>query len=135
MSLFKYIDRTKAIHQLIESEKTGSSHEFANRIGISRSLLMEHLREMREDMKAPIDYSRKRETFYYKGKFKLSIIISAEIGSLKGGNNFLRSFFESSSAGLYSFSFGVQNLLFQNTAADTEKRTSRETKFLFYEDS
>ncbi|MFZ2907501.1 MAG: hypothetical protein WAZ98_14950 [Cyclobacteriaceae bacterium] len=109
MSLFKYIERTKAIHQLIEAEKTGSSHEFANRIGISRSLLMEHLREMREDLNAPIGYCRKRETFYYNRSFKFSVVISAEMGALKGGYNFLKDLLESSSAGLYSYRFAVQD--------------------------
>jgi hypothetical protein len=68
---------------------------------------MEHLREMREDLHAPIDYCRKRETFYYNRSFKFSVVISAEMETLKGGYNFLRSLSESSSAGLYSFRFAV----------------------------
>lgn len=112
MSLFKYIERTKAIHKLIESEKTGPSHEFANRLGISRSLLMEHLREMREDLNAPIGYCRKRETFYYIHSFKFRVVISAEMGALKGGYNFLKGLSQSSRAGLYSFRFAVQDFMY-----------------------
>lgn len=105
MSLFKYIERAKTIHKLIESEKTGTSHEFANRLGISRSLLMEHLHEMREDLNAPIEYCRKRETFYYNGSFTFNVVISAEMEALKGGYNFLINLAESRGAGLYSCRF------------------------------
>ena len=87
MSLFKYIERAKAIHCLIEKENTGSSEEFARRVGISRSLLMEHLREMRETYNAPIDFCRARHSFYYKEPFSLTVHISAGMEKVKGGQN------------------------------------------------
>jgi len=105
MSLFKYVIRLKIIHELIEKEQTGSSREFARKIGISRSVLMESLREMREDMGAPIGYCRRRETFYYNKPFTFDLIISFGMEKIKGGNNFLQNLFESGSTGLYSANF------------------------------
>ncbi|HEY0740625.1 MAG TPA: hypothetical protein VGD40_04150 [Chryseosolibacter sp.] len=87
MSLFKYIDRVKTIHKLIEAERTGTSDEFAARVHISRSLLMEHLRELREVYNAPINYCRRRQTFYYSSAFRLRVDITAEIDQVKGGQN------------------------------------------------
>jgi hypothetical protein len=95
MSLFKYIERAKIIHKLIEKEKTGSSDEFAQKVGISRSLLMEHLKEMRETFNAPIDFCRARHSFYYKKPFSLSIQITTGMGNVNGGQNYFYSFFES----------------------------------------
>jgi hypothetical protein len=95
MSLFKYIERAKAIHCLIEKENTGSSDEFARRVGISRSLLMEHLREMREIYNAPIDFCRVRHSFYYRKPFSINIQISAGLDEIKGGGNYFCTFFES----------------------------------------
>lgn len=88
MSLIRYkeqMDRINAIHELIRNENTGNSEEFAEHICISRSLLMDHLREMKELWRAPIDYCRKRNTFYYSKPFKLTILIEAELSSIKGG--------------------------------------------------
>jgi hypothetical protein len=105
MSFFKYVIRVQTIHELIEKEQTGSSHEFAKKIGISRSVLMESLREMREDLGAPIDYCRRRETFYYSGPFTFSLVIASGLEKIKGGNNLPLIFFESDSTGLYSINF------------------------------
>lgn len=88
MSLFKYIDRIKAIHNLIEKEKTGTSDEFAKRLGISRSLLMEHLKEMRETFNAPIEFCRARHSFYYKTPFSINIQIVTGLNKIVGGQNY-----------------------------------------------
>jgi hypothetical protein len=95
MSLFKYIERIKAIHRYIERENTGTSTEFARQLGISRSLLMEHLREMRETFNAPIDFCRARHSFYYKKPFSLTIEITTGMGNVKGGQNYFCTFFGS----------------------------------------
>jgi hypothetical protein len=89
MSLFKYIDRVKTIHKLIEAERTGTSDEFAARVHISRSLLMEHLRELREVYNAPINYCRKRQTFYYSSTFRFKVEISGGMEMIKGGRGWL----------------------------------------------
>jgi hypothetical protein len=95
MSLFKYIDRIKVIHRLIQNETTGSSVEFAKSVGISRSLLMEHLHEMRETFHAPIDFCRARHSFYYKKPFSLNIQITTGMNEIKGGGNYFHVLFES----------------------------------------
>lgn len=118
MSLFKYIFRIKTIHQMIESEKTGPSEVFAYKLGVSRSVLMEHLREMREELNAPIKYCRKRETFYYQESFKLSIVISSGMDKIKGGNISSVNFSQSERTGLYPHNFEVQ----VNLYAEAEKR-------------
>jgi hypothetical protein len=79
MSLLKYIDRINSIHRLIESEHTGTSEEFASRLGISRSLLMEHLQELRESFGAKILFCRRRQTFYYSQPFNLVISFSSKV--------------------------------------------------------
>ncbi|MCA6366412.1 MAG: hypothetical protein IM631_21415 [Cytophagales bacterium] len=95
MSLFKYIERIKTIHHLIEKESTGSSIEFAKNVGISRSLLMEHIKEMRETFHAPIEFCRIRQSFYYKESFLLNIEITSGMSKLKGGQNSFRVFLKS----------------------------------------
>jgi hypothetical protein len=111
MSLFKYIDCVKSIHSLIEAEKTGTSDEFAEQLRVSRSLLMEHLREIRETYHAPIDYCRKRKTFYYKTPFQLKIEITTEMGSIKGGAESLTNSIESEGTGLYCPIFDLQTFI------------------------
>jgi GTP-sensing pleiotropic transcriptional regulator CodY len=48
MSLLKSIERLQRIDYLIRKEATGTSDEFAEKVGICRSMLMENLREMKE---------------------------------------------------------------------------------------
>ena len=76
--VYKYIRRIELIHKLIEAEKTGISRDFAKKVGISRSLLMEHLRELRGDFNAPIEFCKKRQTFFYSKPFSIRIIISSK---------------------------------------------------------
>lgn len=110
MSLFKYIERVKAIHYHIETEGTGTSEEFADRLQISRSTLMDHLRELREVYNAPIAYCRRRRTFYYSEVFGLSITITTRLHTVKGGQFFSPNIFNpSESTGLYRNSFELQS--------------------------
>jgi hypothetical protein len=127
MSLFKYIDRIKSIHHLIEKAGTGTSDEFAIRIGISRSLLMEHLRELRETFDAPIVYCRRRQTFYYKKPFRLSVSISSEMETIKGGIKISGFMVESNRTGLTPSTFDLRAFMLatDSFAADSEKRMSR----------
>lgn len=72
MSIIKIIDRLRYMDYLIAKESTGSPHEFARRVGLSRSMLYENLDEMRT-LGAPIRYDRKRRTFFYYRPFELRI--------------------------------------------------------------
>jgi len=72
MILFKQIELLQRIHKLIESSCTGAPCEFARRIRISERHLREIIDEMK-DLGAPIDYSRRSETYYYKEPFEIDI--------------------------------------------------------------
>jgi hypothetical protein len=72
MSLLKYLERIKRMDDLIRRCATGNSTEFANKLGISRSVLMENLREMRE-LGACIEYSHHKQSYYYEKEFRLII--------------------------------------------------------------
>ncbi|HTH58446.1 MAG TPA: HTH domain-containing protein [Cyclobacteriaceae bacterium] len=87
MSLLKYIDRLKRMDSLIKKEVTGTSNEFAEKLGISRSMLMENLNELKE-LGAEIAYCSYRRTYHYTNKF--SIVIGAA-ETVTGGINFFRS--------------------------------------------
>jgi len=103
MSLLKSIERLKRIDYFLKKESTGPSEEFAEKIGISRSMLMENLREMR-DLGAKLDYCPSRRSYVYMNDFTLIIGCSMK-NTLKGGTNqlflvFNKIFFaESSGAG------------------------------------
>ena len=97
MSLLKYIERIKRMDDLIRRCATGNSTDFANKLGISRSVLMENLREMRE-LGACINYSHHKQSYYYEKQFKLIIgsTTSAE-AMLMGGTDIFLSMTEVSS--------------------------------------
>jgi biotin operon repressor len=82
MSLLKSIDRLKKLDSLIKKEFTGTAEEFAEKIGISRSMLMINLDEMRE-MGAQIKFNPIRKTYYYEQRFDLLI---GNMVQVKGGN-------------------------------------------------
>jgi len=72
MILFKQIELLQRIHHLIETSQTGSPEEFAHKIRISER----HLREIIDEMKdygAPINYSRRSETYYYTEPFEIDV--------------------------------------------------------------
>ena len=70
MSLLKYLDRAKRIDDLIRRKATGNAQEFAHKLGISRSVLMEHLGDLRE-LGAPIRFSNIVRSYYYENEFDL----------------------------------------------------------------
>jgi biotin operon repressor len=59
----KYLARYQRIQNLIFAEKTGSSEEFATKIGLSRRMLFNYLEDLK-DMGLEIEYCRKRKTYY-----------------------------------------------------------------------
>ncbi len=64
MSLIKYIKRLEYMDFLISTESTGSPEEFAGKIGIKRSTLLDHIKELRLTG-IEINYSHTRRTYYY----------------------------------------------------------------------
>lgn len=90
MSILKYIERIKYMHFLIERKATGRPRKFAEKLGISRSTLMEYIKDMKE-IDAPIAYDKNRETYYYKEPcelnlgFQLTALSEDEELVIKGG--------------------------------------------------
>lgn len=107
MSILKYIKRLRRIDQLIRLKATGDSTEFAHKIGISRSVLMNNLKEIKE-LGAPICYDKYRKSYYYEKHKKLVInyvdyeILSEKEKNIKGGKN--------NCFNAYSFFSSIQNL-------------------------
>lgn len=64
MSLFKAIERVKQIDSLIRQKATGNSHEFAEKVGIGRSMLMSNIKEFR-DSGIKIKYDSNRHSYIY----------------------------------------------------------------------
>ena len=91
MSLLKYIGRLKQMDELIQNRSTGTSKEFAKRLGISVSVLKENIREMKE-LGASIEFSRISKSYYYSKEsylwlnFEKSRIDNDVLLSTRGGN-------------------------------------------------
>lgn len=64
MSLLRCLQKIRYIDNLIAKKSTGSQEELARKTGISISGLNNYLKEMREEG-FPIQYCRKRNTYYY----------------------------------------------------------------------
>lgn len=77
MSFIKYVERFKRMHLLIKLKATGTSSEFAEKIGISRSILMENIKEMKE-LGAPIVFCRKRNSYLYSKKCNFVVDFKAD---------------------------------------------------------
>ena len=81
MSLLKYIDRLKRMDELMRRGNTGTSKEFAEKLGISRSMLMENLTEFKE-LGAEISFCPFKRTYHYTNKFS---IVIGRMEKIKGG--------------------------------------------------
>lgn len=72
MTFSKYLERLRRMDQLIHKQATGDTNQFASKMGICRSVLLEHIKEMKL-MGAPIAYSRRRGCYYYYKTCSLTI--------------------------------------------------------------
>ncbi|MCX8490446.1 MAG: hypothetical protein ORN54_05205 [Cyclobacteriaceae bacterium] len=72
MSLLKSVERLQRLDYFIRKEATGSSKEFAEKLGICRSMLMENLNEMKE-LGAQLNYCPRRRSYVYLNEFTLII--------------------------------------------------------------
>jgi biotin operon repressor len=70
MSLKYYFLKLQFIDSLISKKATGNQKALANKLQISRSGLNKLLNEMRE-IGFPIEYSHKRQTYYYKNNGRM----------------------------------------------------------------
>lgn len=91
MGIIKYLQRLQHIDELIRRRATGRPETFAGKVGLCRSSLMYHLRELRE-MGGPIGYCKQRESYFYEEEKKLFIgytdfeIPKAQQRKLTGGS-------------------------------------------------
>ena len=72
MSLNKHLQRLERIHSIIKFKRSGKPEAFARRMGISRSLLLQTLRDLRA-MGAPIYYDMERDCYAYLEPVELQI--------------------------------------------------------------
>jgi|GEM_PF-360256 len=82
MGILKYIDRLKHMDRLIRTKSTGTPQEFADKVGVSRSTLMEHLAEMKE-LGARITFCTYRRCYQYEDETCLQIGFSNNLLSKK----------------------------------------------------
>ncbi|GHV50121.1 hypothetical protein FACS1894181_10270 [Bacteroidia bacterium] len=86
MILFKQIELLERAHKLIDRSHTGSPKDFARQLGISERRLYEIIDEMKM-LGAPVEYSRKAETYYYTKEVEASISCSFRCLSDKDKQN------------------------------------------------
>ncbi len=65
MPIKKYLNRVEQFDQLVRAERTGAPHEIAEKLGFSEATFYTLVDELRDDFGFPIEYSRKRQTYYY----------------------------------------------------------------------
>jgi len=70
MAFLKYFQRVRRIDDLIDRKATGTPDELARKVNLSRSVLMEYLREMKE-IGFPVKFCRNRNSYYYDGPFEI----------------------------------------------------------------
>jgi predicted DNA-binding transcriptional regulator YafY len=73
MILFKQIELLQRLHKFIDQAHTGNPLNLATNLGISNRYLYAVIDEMK-DMGAPIEYSRRDETYYYTEPFVVNIV-------------------------------------------------------------
>lgn len=76
------------IDTFIQKKRTGTPKQFARKLGICRSVLFEHITDMKQ-IGFPIKYSRSRETYYYEWEVAsvpdLHTLTRGEMNAMKGG--------------------------------------------------
>ncbi|MCB9264916.1 MAG: HTH domain-containing protein [Lewinellaceae bacterium] len=64
MSLLEKIERVERIHRMIQYKRTGNPGQFARKLGVSRSMLYQMLKELKQ-LGAPIAYCKYRQSYLY----------------------------------------------------------------------
>jgi predicted DNA-binding transcriptional regulator YafY len=65
VSIKEQIERIERIHYLIKKRGTGTPEELCKKLGISRRQLFRVLDFLKNDIHAPIEYSKSRRTYFY----------------------------------------------------------------------
>lgn len=72
MALHRQLNRLRRMHNMIKFRRTGTPQSFADKMGISLSLLYKLLAEMKE-MGAPINFCHLRQSYEYYEHTELRI--------------------------------------------------------------
>ncbi|MDP2887896.1 MAG: DNA-binding protein [Bacteroidota bacterium] len=67
MSYIDFLEKRETLKRLIESEKTGTAEELANRLSFLRRTLFNYL-DLLENENQCIKFCRVRKTYYFDGK-------------------------------------------------------------------
>jgi transcriptional antiterminator len=62
------------LHELIQKKQTGNLKQLAQKLEISERSVNYYIAFMRNDLKAPIIYDRKLETYLYEAECRLCFI-------------------------------------------------------------
>jgi hypothetical protein len=62
------------LHELISSKQTGNLKQLAQKLEISERSVSYYIAFMRNELKAPIIYDRKLETYLYEAECKLCFV-------------------------------------------------------------
>ena len=62
------------LHELIVTKQTGTPKQLAQKLEISERSAHYYIAFMKNEMKAPIIYDRKLETYFYETKCKLCFV-------------------------------------------------------------
>jgi len=78
---------------LIRRKATGTPDQFATRMGLGKSVLMEELRELKQ-LGAMITYCKERQSYFYEKEFTFSIgrLDNKKQHELRGGKNYFEDF-------------------------------------------
>lgn len=110
MSLLKALDRIQHLDHFIRTKTTGTSKQFAKKLGISRSTLMENIAEMRA-LGAEICFCKYRKSYFYANDFRL-LIGNKNLSRMKGGSmllnyNYHKKFSQSDTTGLLAYTLAM----------------------------
>ena len=70
MSHFDYINRIKREDAFIRNQATGTSIEFAKKMGVSRRTIFSDM-DLLKSKGAEINFNKSSKTFFYQNKFAL----------------------------------------------------------------
>ena len=72
MAINKHLERLRRMHQLIKFKRTGTPEVFAEKLGLSQSLLYRLLSEMKA-LGAPVHFCHSRQSYVYYEPVELQL--------------------------------------------------------------
>ena len=92
MPLIKYLSRLERIHFIISKKATGTPEQLADKLGMSRSMTLNYLSQMKT-LGAPISYDPYLESYYYTERVRFipgfkRELSESDMNQLNAGNYF-----------------------------------------------